>query len=243
MTERKSLSKKTRFEVFKRDSFTCQYCGKKAPDVILEVDHIKPVKDKGENDMMNLITSCFECNRGKSANKISDNSVVERQRKQIEELNLRRQQLEMMLEWRDGLSSIRNDSYAKVISYWEEKTERGLNQHGISEMQKLIDKFGILNVLDGIDIAVQKYLSDNNVEEVFKKLGGILFLKNAPEYKQKISYIKGICRNKFNYTNEKYMSILLEKFYKDGYDLDNLKEKIKADFFRTWSSLRSFLED
>ena len=43
MSKRKSLSKKIRFEVFKRDKFTCQYCGKTAPNVVLEVDHIEPV--------------------------------------------------------------------------------------------------------------------------------------------------------------------------------------------------------
>ena len=41
---RKGLSKKIRFEVFKRDQFTCQYCGKQAPNVVLEVDHITPRK-------------------------------------------------------------------------------------------------------------------------------------------------------------------------------------------------------
>ena len=40
MGQRKTLSKKIRFEVFKRDKFTCQYCGRMSPDVILEVDHI-----------------------------------------------------------------------------------------------------------------------------------------------------------------------------------------------------------
>lgn len=45
MAERKTISKKTRFEVFKRDSFTCQYCGRTAPDVILEIDHINPVNN------------------------------------------------------------------------------------------------------------------------------------------------------------------------------------------------------
>lgn len=39
MAERKSLSKKTRFEVFKRDSFECQYCGAHPPSTILHVDH------------------------------------------------------------------------------------------------------------------------------------------------------------------------------------------------------------
>jgi hypothetical protein len=34
MAKRKAISKKTRFEVFKRDAFTCVYCGKRAPDVV-----------------------------------------------------------------------------------------------------------------------------------------------------------------------------------------------------------------
>ena len=45
--KRKALSQKIRFEVFKRDSFTCQYCGRKAPDVVLQVDHIVPVAKGG----------------------------------------------------------------------------------------------------------------------------------------------------------------------------------------------------
>lgn len=51
---RKALSKKLRFEVFKRDSFTCQYCGDKAPDIILECDHIIPVAvgDLDDNYML-----------------------------------------------------------------------------------------------------------------------------------------------------------------------------------------------
>lgn len=40
---RKAITKTVRFEVFKRDSFTCQYCGRKAPEAVLNVDHIKPV--------------------------------------------------------------------------------------------------------------------------------------------------------------------------------------------------------
>lgn len=38
---KKSLTKKIRFEVFKRDSFKCQYCGAAAPDVMLEVDQLE----------------------------------------------------------------------------------------------------------------------------------------------------------------------------------------------------------
>ena len=63
---RKSTGKRLRFEIFKRDNFTCQYCGDQPPDVVLVIDHIQPVSKGGDNDPMNLITACEPCNQGKS---------------------------------------------------------------------------------------------------------------------------------------------------------------------------------
>jgi hypothetical protein len=62
-----TVSLKLRFEVFKRDDFTCQYCGRKTPEVILELEHIIPLSKGGTDELDNLTTSCFECNRGKGA--------------------------------------------------------------------------------------------------------------------------------------------------------------------------------
>jgi hypothetical protein len=56
-----------RFEVFKRDRFTCSYCGSHPPDVQLEVDHVTPRSAGGLDELDNLITACLECNRGKGA--------------------------------------------------------------------------------------------------------------------------------------------------------------------------------
>jgi hypothetical protein len=67
MTKRKSTGKKARFEVFKRDNFTCQYCGGRPPESVLVVDHMTPVKLGGTNELINLITSCEPCNQGKAA--------------------------------------------------------------------------------------------------------------------------------------------------------------------------------
>lgn len=64
---RTQLSKKQRFDVFKRDVFTCQYCGRTPPSIVLEVDHIIAVASGGKNEEENLVTSCFDCNRGKGA--------------------------------------------------------------------------------------------------------------------------------------------------------------------------------
>ena len=54
-----------RFQIFQRDSFTCQYCGRKAPEVILEIDHRFPKSKGGLDNINNYITSCRECNLGK----------------------------------------------------------------------------------------------------------------------------------------------------------------------------------
>jgi hypothetical protein len=63
---RKAISKGARFAVFRRDGFTCRYCGRKPPEVMLHIDHIVPVAKGGDNAEANLITACVSCNLGKS---------------------------------------------------------------------------------------------------------------------------------------------------------------------------------
>jgi len=64
--KREPIPKKLRFEILKRDDFTCRYCGQSAPDVVLHADHIKPVAKGGTNDPSNLVAACSACNGGKS---------------------------------------------------------------------------------------------------------------------------------------------------------------------------------
>lgn len=63
---RRGVSSKLRFFVLQRDGFACRYCGRKAPDVELQVDHVHPVSAGGESDVSNLVTACVECNAGKT---------------------------------------------------------------------------------------------------------------------------------------------------------------------------------
>lgn len=67
------MSKKLslRFQVLKRDNNTCVYCGSKPPNAVLEVDHVIPRSMGGTDNMENLVTSCFNCNRGKRDKLIS----------------------------------------------------------------------------------------------------------------------------------------------------------------------------
>lgn len=72
MPKRKVLSKGKRFDIFRRDGFTCHYCGRQPPEAVLQVDHITPVVKGGTNDPMNLITACRDCNLGKSKKILSN---------------------------------------------------------------------------------------------------------------------------------------------------------------------------
>lgn len=62
-----AISRRLRFEVLRRDGHTCRYCGAKAPDATLTVDHVKPTALGGTDDATNLVAACKDCNAGKSS--------------------------------------------------------------------------------------------------------------------------------------------------------------------------------
>ena len=90
---RKPISKRVRFAIFERDQYTCQYCGKQPPDVVLELDHIQPHSKGGSDEPLNLTTSCKDCNLGKSDRELgkfppSQDAYMERLRIQQERVEL-----------------------------------------------------------------------------------------------------------------------------------------------------------
>jgi len=66
--QREPVSKAKRFEILKRDSYTCQICGRsaEADKVKLHVDHKIPRVKGGSNEDDNLWSLCEDCNLGKS---------------------------------------------------------------------------------------------------------------------------------------------------------------------------------
>lgn len=111
-----TVSKSKRFSVFARDSFTCQFCGKKPPAVVLEVDHFHPASQGGSDDESNLITACFDCNRGKS-----DTVVESDPRASSESIEIRREMLEQMREMailEAQLRELEDDNNRHLARYW-----------------------------------------------------------------------------------------------------------------------------
>jgi hypothetical protein len=115
MATREAISKRLRFEVFKRDSFRCIYCGKTTPQTVLEIDHVVPVSKGGKNQEPNLVTSCFDCNRGKSDVSLGDVIPGIDQRMTIE------------MERRDQLK--RFNAFLKKIAKQDEAAINRLERH------------------------------------------------------------------------------------------------------------------
>lgn len=61
------VTNRLRFEVLRRDNHTCYYCGAKAPETKITVDHVIPVALGGTDEPSNLVAACGDCNGGKSS--------------------------------------------------------------------------------------------------------------------------------------------------------------------------------
>lgn len=238
MTNRKSISKTVRFEVFKRDAFTCQYCGAKAPEVILHCDHINPVALGGQNDILNLVTACSDCNGGKGARRIDDRSVVNRQRAQIEELELRREQLQMMLDWRDAAQAAVVDEVEEMAIRMEDRGHFRPNASGLADIRKWLRRYSIDELVIALDIAFDQYMrfdgdepNDEAWHLAFTKIPAIAGVRRSEvekPYLRQLMYIQGIMRNRFGNKRVSYLADLEDAHADKGWPIEEMERAAKA---------------
>lgn len=62
----------TRNAIFRRDRYTCQYCGDKNK---ISLDHVLPISRGGKDTWENLVTACFPCNN-KKGNRTPDEASM-----------------------------------------------------------------------------------------------------------------------------------------------------------------------
>jgi len=248
MAERKAISKKLRFEVFKRDSFTCQYCGAKSPDVILHVDHIKPVFEGGDNEMLNLITSCAGCNLGKGKRELSDATVIDKQREQLEDLQERREQIEMMFDWQKSLLDLEEYQTELAAEYWTQLSsgKRSMTDVGKRDIKKLIIKHGFREVMEAMKISVNQYVKYENGNPInetfhtaFDKISGILVVRSQSGDNKEVYYIRGILRKRV-YVNEGYVIPIIRNAINAGVPTEYIKNM--AIDCHSWSEWKESVE-
>lgn len=121
-----AVSKRLRFEILRRDGFTCRYCGAKAPDVQLRVDHVVPVALGGTDDPTNLVTACEPCNSGKSSAPLGGPILA-----QVADDALRwARAMAIVAEGRAAARAEARDRNAAFLAHWETWTyTRGIHQY------------------------------------------------------------------------------------------------------------------
>ena len=169
--KRTAIGKKARFEVFKRDGFTCQYCGAKPPGVLLQVDHIVAVASGGRNDADNLVTSCQPCNIGKGARSltVAPQSLADK----AAEVAEREAQLlgfhAIMEAKRDRLDA---EVWRVLEVLYGGNLERAPQDEYVGTL-RFIERLGVHEVLGAADIA----LSRTRIRKPFKYFCGVCWGK------------------------------------------------------------------
>lgn len=177
-----AIGKRLRFEIFKRDSFACAYCGRTPPSVTLQVDHIHPVSKGGTDDEENLITACFECNNGKSNIELGQTSITTITK---EKLQLHRERAEQIIEYNNFCLEQRQERerLAAIVS------DRWLSLKGISldyvlceermiSIRMFIERLALVEVLDAVEIAwVRRPGSSNYDGSTWKYFCGVCWNK------------------------------------------------------------------
>ncbi len=129
----------------------------------------------------------------------------------MEELQDRREQLEMMMEWKEGLRGLNQDILDRLCDFWH-KLALGyiVNDNSQQNIKKWLRKFSLDEIMSAMDIAAESYLKFNDNgsvtseswEEAFAKIPGICRVeqdsKENPDLKD-IYYIRGIARNRCGY--------------------------------------------
>ena len=108
------VSKRTRYEVLRRDNHTCRYCH--ATDQPLTVDHVTPVALGGTDDPSNLVACCKDCNAGKSSTTPDSALVADVREDAVRHAELIRQSYVVLVE-RMG----KRDEY---VDEWRESWDR-----------------------------------------------------------------------------------------------------------------------
>jgi hypothetical protein len=156
---RQAISRKNRFDVFKRDGFCCSYCGAHpSRDVLLEVDHIRPVADGGGNDIDNLVTACWDCNRGKGARLLS--SVPQSLEDKAAETLEREAQIRAFNAVMEAARERREDDIWSVAEIFMQRFgDEDIQRTRLSSIRMFLDRLPLSEVLEAMTIAVEKKYS------------------------------------------------------------------------------------
>lgn len=170
MSDREPIGKRIRFDIFRRDGFRCRYCGRTAEEVILEVDHVIPVCKGGTNDECNLVTSCFDCNRGKHGSLLDAPLPTDTDWLQVLQ---ERRELMLQAELAREAATAREDFEQEICNFWCEQTRKeSMSKGTLNVMVHYAKQHGVARLYEWIQKAVRR-LPGKNDSRLGKYISGI----------------------------------------------------------------------
>lgn len=178
MPKRKQISTRTRFEIFKRDSFTCQYCGRKPPQVVLHADHILPVSKGGKSEWVNYVTSCVDCNLGKS-DKLLTQKVPSLE--SVRELEMERfSQMKALNKWLGEKRRTEDEWFRQISAFWitlegQDPKEWKISGHRAETVRMFMKRMPYQEIIESLEIA--SYKKDAGTHGFLKYFCGVCWHK------------------------------------------------------------------
>lgn len=104
----------SRRNVFKRDHYTCQYCGAQPGTEELTLDHVNPRSKGGQSTWENTVLACIKCNTRKADLSLEQSG-----------LKLRKKPIKPTWKPMYARHTVRLSSWKKFLSdvYWDVKLE------------------------------------------------------------------------------------------------------------------------
>lgn len=180
-----AVSKRTRYEVLKRDNYTCRYC--RSAENPITVDHVVPIALGGTDEPSNLVAACRDCNYGK-ASAAPDGTLVD---------------------------DVKQDAFrwaqAMKLAIEHQLTRQGERDQYFGEFVYAWEKWMSSDLYGDWETTVNSWWRDGVPEEFFKDAIFITAGKRYIDAYSKMQYVAGIVRNKMQDAREKAAELLAEE--------------------------------
>lgn len=124
---------------------------------MLEVDHIIPVSEGGSDEMDNLTTSCWECNRGKGATLLDDRAPVTDIHDQTIVILERELQLREYNHVREMQREREDNDIEELLDYWDFLAGGSARKYpSVSTLRNFLRKLSKFDIRDAMDIAYER---------------------------------------------------------------------------------------
>ena len=179
--------------------------------------------------------------------------MIKKQQRQLELLQEKREQLEMMSEWKRSLSKLEDDKVDEIVKYIEIKinNEFSINENGKLNIKKYIKNRDLSVIYDAIDLSANSYLryendklSKESVENFLSKIPGIIKNLLKPPVEQKIAKVLSFGRQTFTYwdRNEVYeiLTYYADTLKSKGWSEDQVAKDIDIEIIKVLNKSKNY---